>query len=153
MKNVKLIIQYLFFGISWGCTYFVFHCLFCYAFGADDTLSLILNDFAKHAAGAILVGIGFGTTPIVYQINRLSLAAKILIHFTVGMGVFYPVALYLGWIPFYSGRPIYTALQFLFSCAIFAAIWFYFYLFNRNEAKKINGRLRELEKTQDNDNK
>ena len=68
-----------------------------------------------------------------------------MIHFGVGMGVFYPVSIYLGWIPFYPDRIDYTVLQFLFSCAIFMLIWFCFYLFNRNEAKRINKRLRELE--------
>lgn len=144
-RAVILIIKYLFFGISYGCTFFVFYCLCCHAFGAEDTLSLIMNDFVKHAVGCILVGIGFGSTPIVYLSRRIPYGAKIFIHFAVGMSVFYSIALSLGWIPFHPDRLLYTLLQFLFSCCCFAVIWFCFYLFYRNDAKKINHRLKELE--------
>lgn len=147
IKRMKLFVKYLFFGTSWGCTFFVCYCLCCCAFGAEDSLSPILNDFAKNALGSILVGIGFGTTPIVYLSKRLPFIAKVFVHFTVGMGAFYPTALYLGWIPFRSDQWIFTLLQFLLSCCIFAVIWFFFYLSYRNEAKKINSRLKELAQT------
>ena len=74
---------------------------------------------------------------------------KTIIHFCVGMGVFYPVAVSLGWIPFYPDRILYTVLQFLASCGIFMTIRLGFYLFNRNEAKRINKRLREMERDGD----
>jgi len=149
-RMVQLIIKYLCHGISWGCTCFVLLCLCCHFIGADDILALIWNDFAKHAAGSILVGVACGSTAIVYQIDRLPFGAKVLIHFTVGMGVFYPVALSLHWIPYRPGNALYSVLQFLVSCSIFAAIWFCFYLFNRSEAKKINNRLQELAQEQKN---
>lgn len=146
MKHtIKQIIRYLCYGISWGCTCFVLWCLFFAVLGREDVLSLILDDFVKHTIGSILVGIACGSTAIVYQSERLSGIAKALIHFCVGMGVFYPVALFLGWIPFYPNRILYTVLQFLISCSIFMAIWVCFYLFNHNEAKEINHRLKELE--------
>lgn len=146
MKHmVKQITKYLCYGISWGCTCLVLYCLLFCVLGNEDVLSSILDNFAKHAAGAILVGIACGSTAIVYQSERLSGTTKALIHFCVGMGVFYPVALSLGWIPFHPDRILYTMLQFLISCSIFAAIWVCFYLFNRSEAKKINDRLQELE--------
>lgn len=143
--SIKLIIKYLCHGITWGCTTLVLLCLFYQLFGAEDTLLLIMNDFSRHAVGSILVGIACGSTAIVYQFDRPSFGAKAAIHFIVGMGVFYPVALSLHWIPYHSGDILYTILQFLFSCFIFVAIWFCFYLFNRGEAKKINDRLKELE--------
>lgn len=145
MKHtVKLIIKYILYGISLGCTSFVLMCLSFYAGGGENLLMAICSDFARHAAGAMIVGIACGSTSIVYQFERPSTLWKIVIHFCVGMGVFYPVGISLGWIPFYPDRILLTILQFLFSCAIFMAIWFCFYLFNRNEAKRINQRLREL---------
>lgn len=143
---VKLVMKYICHGISWGCTCLVFTCLIGFAAGGEDFLMPIFNNFAKHAIGSIAVGIACGSTAIIYQSERLSLPVKVIIHFAVGIGVFYPTALSLGWIPFYPDRILYTILQFLISCAIFAAIWFCFYLFNRSEAKKINNRLQELEK-------
>lgn len=107
-------------------------------------LEEICRDFARQSVGAMIVGIACGGTAVIYQFRRPSVMVKVIIHFCVGMGVFYPIALYLGWIPFCPDRVIMTALQFLSSCIIFMIIWFCFYLFNRNEAKRINQRLREL---------
>ena len=147
MKHaVKLVIKYILYGISMGCTFFVFMCLSYFVGGWEDLLMQIFKDFARQSIGAMIVGIACGSTSIVYQFNRPSGFLKIMIHFCVGMGFFYPVGIYLGWIPFYSDRVILTVLQFLLSCGIFMIIWFCFYLFNRKEAKKINQRLRELER-------
>lgn len=146
MKHtVKLVIKYFFYGISLGCTSFVIMCLSFFAGGGEDLLTSIFKDFARQSVGAMAVGIACGGTAIVYQFERPSAFWKIIIHFCVGMGVFYPVAVYLGWIPFYPDRIMLTVLQFLSSCVIFMIIWFCFYLFNRSEAKRINKRLRELE--------
>lgn len=147
MKHtVKLIIKYILYGISLGCTFFVIMCLSYFVGGGKDLLVPIFKDFARQSAGAMVVGIACGSTSIIYQFNRPSGFLKIIIHFCVGMGVFYPVGISLGWIPFYPDRIIYTILQFLSSCGIFMIIWSCFYLFHRNEAKRINKRLRELEK-------
>lgn len=153
MKHtVKLVIKYILYGISLGCTSFVIMCLSYFIGGGQDLLTLIVNDFARQSIGAIIIGIACGTTAIIYQFNHPCILIKIIIHFCVGMGVFYPVAIYLGWVPFYPDKITFTILQFLFSCGIFMAIWFCFYLFNRNEAKRINKRLRELEQNDINNN-
>lgn len=146
MKHtVKLVVRYILYGISLGCTFFVIMCLFFFVGGGEEFLTSIFRDFGRQSVGAMIVGIACGGTAVVYQFNRLSVFMKTLIHFCVGMGVFYPTAVYLGWIPFFPDNVIITVLQFLFSCSIFMAIWFCFYLFNRSEAKRINERLRELE--------
>lgn len=145
-QTVKLVIKYILYGISWGCTFFVMMCLAFFVAGGEVLLMPIFKDFARHAVGAMIVGIACGGTAVVYQFHRLSGLVQTIIHFCVGMGVFFPTAIYLGWIPFYPDRVIYTILQFLLSCVIFMAIWLCFYLFNRNEAKKINEKLRELER-------
>lgn len=143
--KAKLIIKYIFYGISWGCMFFVFICLIGFWISGEEFLQPVTEDFARQAIGAMIVGMSCGSTAVVYQFEKLPGWAKILIHFVVGMGVFYPVAVYLGWLPFYSGRVLYTIIQILLSCGIFAMIWFCFYWFNRKEARKINERLQELE--------
>lgn len=143
---MKLIVKYLLFGISLGCTFFVVMCLSYSLWGGERILMLIFKDFTRQSIGAMMIGVACGGTAIVYQFDRPSIFLKIFIHFCVGMGVFYPIAMYLGWIPFYSGRILLTVLQFLFTCGIFMVIWSCFYLFNRKEAKRINKRLRELDK-------
>ncbi len=143
--TIKLVIKYILSGISLGCTFFVIMCLSYSIWGEEDILLLISKDFTRQSIGAIIIGVACGSTSIIYQFDRPSYFLKILIHFCVGMGVFYPIAIYLGWIPFYPDRIIFTVLQFLSSCGIFVIIWSVFYLFNRNEAKRINKRLKELE--------
>lgn len=146
MRNIiKLVITYIFYGISIGCTFFVFMCLSYFIFGGEEILMSIFKDFARHSIGAMIIGIACGGTAIVYQFERPGVFFKVMIHFCVGMGIFYPTAIYLGWFPFYPDRIIRTVLQFFFSCCIFMMIWFCFYLFNRNEAKRINKKIRELE--------
>lgn len=147
MKHtVKLIVKYILSGISLGCTSLVIMCLSFYVGGGEEFLRAVFEDFGRQSVGAMLVGIACGGTAVVYQFERFSVMVKTIIHFCVGMGVFYPVAISLGWIPFYPERIMYTILQFLISCCIFMAIWFGFYLFNRNEAKRINERLKEMER-------
>lgn len=145
-QTAKLVVKYILNGISSGCTFFVIMCLFCFVRGGEALLMPIFKDFARQSVGAMIVGIACSGTAVVYQFHRLSRLVQTIIHFCVGIGVFFPTAIYLGWIPFYPDRIIYTILQFLLSCSIFMAIWFCFYLYNRKEAKRINERLRELER-------
>lgn len=144
--TVKLVLQYLLYGISLGCTSFVIMCLGFFVGGGEDFLAAIFKDFARQSIGAIMVGIACGSTAIIYQLGRFSESVKMAIHFCIGMGVFYPIAIYLGWIPFYPDNLLFTIMQFMFSCGIFMAIRFCFYLFYRKEARKINERLKEIEK-------
>ena len=143
--SVKLIIKFLFRGIAWGCTFFVFFCLFTFYRQGKDFLLAILEYYPRHAVGSMIVGIGYGTTAIVYVLERPSLLIKAGIHFFVGTGFFYCVAFHLDWIPPRLNR--YLFLEFLVSCATFAVIWFVFYLFSCKEARTINDRLQELTKS------
>lgn len=147
MKHPLIIIlKYLFRGIVWGCTYFVFFCLFAFFWQGKVFLLGILEYFPEHAFGAMLVGIGYGSTSIVYQWEHPSLIMKAIIHFFVGTSVFFVVASHLAWIPLPTDR--YIILELLVSCITFAAVWAGFYLFGCKEAKEINDRLQELEKGQ-----
>ena len=144
--TVKLVIKYVLYGISLGCTFFVLMCLSYSLWGGEEILMEIFRDFTRQAVGAMLIGVACGGTAVVYQLDRPSRLMKIMIHFGIGMGVFYPTAVSLGWIPFHPERIGITVLQFLASCAMFVVIWLCFYLFHRTEARRINERLRELER-------
>lgn len=143
--NIIVVVKYLFWGISWGCLFFVFTCLIGFLISGEAFILPIAKDFARQALGAVIVGIACGSTSIVYQFEQLSWGAKICIHFVLGMGVFYPTAIYLHWIPFDPDQIAITLLQVFLSCCVFAVIWLCFYLYNRSEAKKINNQLRKLE--------
>lgn len=144
--SVRSWMKYLLRGILWGCTFFVFFCLFAYYLWGKAFLFSILEAYPRHAAGSILVGIGYGSTPIVYGWERPSLFAKVGIHFFVGTGTFFAVAHRLSWIPMQSNG--YLVWELLVACVTFAVMWSVFYLFSRKEAGSINERLREIEKVQ-----
>ena len=63
--SVRTWMKYLLRGILWGCTFFVFFCLFAYYLQGKEFLFSILEAYPRHAAGSVLVGIGYGSTPIV----------------------------------------------------------------------------------------
>lgn len=144
-RRLLTIVKYLYRGISWGCVFFLFFCLFGYLYAGEAFLQPIMLDFARQVLGSVLVGIACGSTAIVYTSERLPFVIQVLIHFVVGLGVFFPTAVYLGWIPYAPENPLATILQFLLACAIFAAIWGCFYLYNRHEARVINRRLRDMD--------
>lgn len=147
MKHpVRLILRYLFRGIAWGCTYFVFFCLLVFFWQGKDFLLAIAEDFPKHAVGTIFVGIGYCFPAILYEFERPSLLMKAVIHYFIGTITFFFIASYLAWIPLQSSWHI--ILEFFVSCVTFAVIWSGFYLFRCREAKRINKRLQELTEKQ-----
>ena len=83
-KTIMKLLKYLYWGISWGCTFFVLTCLIGYFLGGRAYLDPIVNQFPRHAAGSIIVGIACGSTSIVYTLEKLSHGLQIVIHFTVG---------------------------------------------------------------------
>ena len=94
-KTMIKAVKYLYWGISWGCTFFVLICLVLYLMGGSAYLEQIMEQFPKQALGSVIVGIACGSTSIVYTMEKLSRSLQILIHFTVGLGVYFLTALYL----------------------------------------------------------
>ena len=140
--SVKKVINYLFLGISWGCTFFVFTCLIGYLISGPAFLAPVVNNFPRQVLGAVFVGIACGSTRIVYRIDRLSLGIQILIHFTLGMSGYFLAAFFLGWIPLENKWYMITFI--ILGVLIFTAIWSIFFFYNRREARKMNERLKEL---------
>jgi SAM-dependent methyltransferase len=135
----KLMAEYLFRGVTWGCFWLVVVCVIL-EFTNPDALQGLVESFTLHALGSVAVGIGSATTPIVYEIDRLRRWQQVLIHAVVGLGVFFSVAFGLGWLP--SG----SLAAVMFSVAggffVFFVIWLGFYFYSRFEVKKINDRIK-----------
>lgn len=140
---LKRIFKYLFFGISWGCTFFVFTLLIGVLTAGNTFLEPIVSDFVRQTLGAVLVGILCGSTAILYTFDRLPTWICIVIHFAVGISGYLAVAWHLGWIPAQTG--IRLLISVIIAICIFTALWFIFYFINRSEAKRVNKRLQELQ--------
>lgn len=147
MKKVSEIvfrwIKYLFYGISWGWSFFVLaNVIGCLAAGPRYTEPLMEN-FVSQALYAALVGIGCGTTAIVYTFDRVPWAAQIVIHFVVGMGTYFAVAFTQGWIPTVN---VWSAVLFIaIGIVSFAVIWAGFFFYNMAEARRVNEKLKQME--------
>ncbi len=137
------VLKYFLSGISWGWAFFVLINVIGVLTAGTAFLKPIMEDFLRQALGAAFVGVCSGTSAIVYTFEKLSLWKRIAIHSAIGLTGYFAAAYHLGWMPVDSGLNI--ALSILLGIVIFAVIWCCFYLFNRQEARKVNRRLRELE--------
>lgn len=142
---MKLVIKYLYLGLSLGCMAFVCICLLGYLTGGEAFLEPVIRDFPRTVLGVAIIGIACGSTSVVYRIERFPMGIKVLIHAVAGMGAFYAVSFFLGWFSFGSSQMTSFMLPFLVFFIFFGIIWMCFYLYGRQDARKINDRLRELE--------
>lgn len=140
---LRKIVRYLFYGISWGCTFFVLTCLVGSLCTGGAFLQPIFEDFVRQAVGAMLVGVCCGSSSIVYTFKKLPFSAQVAIHAGVGLTGYFAASYFLGWMPRENwGQMLCYALLGLL---IFFLIWLGFYLHNRREAKRMNARLRQLQ--------
>ncbi len=120
---VRLILKYLLFGVMWGWGFFVAICLILDLSGIGIP-DVVLDNFSMNVLASTIVGIGFGTTAIVYRIERLSLWQQTLIHFGVGMPTYFLVAYNMGWFP---SMPTYAVIvTIVLAVMVFAVIWLCF---------------------------
>lgn len=145
---VKRIVRYLIYGIIWGCTCFVFFNCIGAAVAGKEFLRPVLDHFLAQSLGYVLIGICCGSSAVVYSFKSLAAWMQICIHFVIGLTGYFVVACnLLKSIP--RQNMGYCLVFILISVVIFTAIWSCFYLFNKWEAKKVNERLKELEKEHD----
>lgn len=141
---IKRVFNYLFYGIGWGCTCFVVINCIGVIIAGNDWLKPVMDNFLAQALGSVFVGICCATSAIVYTFEKLARWKQIAIHFAVGLTGYIATAYKLMWIPVQGIG--YGAIFIIIAVLIFTAIWFCFYMFNKQEAKKMNARLKELEK-------
>lgn len=142
---VKNIIKYLAFGIAWGCSFFVIIGIVGELISGESFIRLIYENFIPNALGAVAVGILCGSSAIVYTIPKLSLSGAIAIHFVLGLGGYFSIAYLLNWMP--RENIIYSIIFVLIGLIIFVFMWLGFFMYNRREARLLNMRLKELEKS------
>ena len=99
--------------------------------------------FTKMVAGCVLIGLGFGVPSIVYDMDNLPMPIKMIIHMGIGCVVYTIVAFSIGW----AGNGV-TLKQGIITIVIQLSvaflIWFLFLHYYRNEAKKMNDKIKEM---------
>lgn len=97
--------------------------------------------FFENSLACLFCGWFFAVTPLLFEIKSLKLAQQTALHFTSAALLFFALSFAIGWIPFNVNSILFFAVMFLL---IYAGIWLGFYLYFRNEAKKLNKELLKI---------
>ncbi|WP_079479153.1 DUF3021 domain-containing protein [Halobacillus salinus] len=98
--------------------------------------------FVQNSLGAIFSGWLFTVTPLFFEIDSLKLSQQTALHFFTVMIAYGVLAYGIGWVPQgTSSALIFFAIAFV----MYALIWLGFYLYFRNESKKMNDDLQHIQ--------
>ena len=108
-------------------------------FGSQEVLDGEL--FMKNSLGSIFCGWFFTVGPLYFENTNLRLSQQTGLHFITVVVLYFILAFGIGWVPF-------TVKSFLLALGLFVMtyliFWTSFYLYFRNQAKKLNAELQEL---------
>lgn len=139
------IIKYVLSGIAWGCTISTVICMIGVSLNGETWVALTPRGFVAQSLASMIVGIAWVLPSMVYENEKLSLAQQALIHFSIGFVVYFPAAIYMGWIPSNGSiGQILTEILFIIFGSV--AVWFGFYFYYRHLAKRINERIHKIVK-------
>ncbi|KAB7707161.1 DUF3021 family protein [Bacillus aerolatus] len=97
--------------------------------------------FLKNSLGTIFCGWFFSVTPLYFETRSLRLLQQTALHFATVAVLYFTLSFGIGWIPFEMKSFLsFTALFIV----IYAISWICFYLYFKNEAKKLNDDLRHI---------
>ena len=109
----------------------------------DGNFSLDNYQFSKMVIGCIIVGLGFGLPTMIYHKDNLPMPFKIIIHMGTGCVIYTIVAYTVGWIGGTSSI-LHGIIAAIFQIALAFIIWGGFMLHYRNDARKMNEKIKEL---------
>ena len=105
-------------------------------FGGQDVLDGPL--FLKNSLGSIFSGWFFTVSPLYFENTNLRLSQQTGLHFITVVILYFILAFGIGWIPFTMRSFLLTLGLFI---VVYAIFWTAFYLYFRNQAKKLNAEL------------
>lgn len=104
--------------------------------------------YTKMFVGAIIVGIGFSAPGLVYENENMPYIMRVLIHMGVGCTIFIITGLAVGWIP--SGNNPWVGVGVVLIGILTALfLWFGFWWYYRQEARKINDKIKKVNEEKD----
>ncbi|MDS9472064.1 DUF3021 domain-containing protein [Sporosarcina pasteurii] len=99
--------------------------------------------FIKNSIGSILCGWFSAVSPLYFEIPSLKLSQQTALHFVTLFILYFLLAFGFGWIPFTWISFFITILMFVI---FYAVIWTCFYIYFRQQAKKLNADLTKLQR-------
>ena len=97
--------------------------------------------FLKNSIGSVLCGWFFTVSPLYFENRNLKLSQQTILHFLTVTILYLILALTIGWIPF---NIINILLTLLISIVVYTIFWVAFYLYFKNQARKLNDDLKKL---------
>lgn len=134
-KIVKLVAT----GITWGCTISCIISMIGTECLGMEWFSGAAHGYTAQIIASMLIGVAWSVPTLVYENEKLSRAQQVLIHFAVGLCVYFPIAYYMQWIPTESmAMGVISVLVMAIGVLL---IWCGFYLYYKNESKVMNQHL------------
>jgi hypothetical protein len=97
--------------------------------------------FLKNSLGSIFFGLVFSVTPLYFEMKTLRLPMQTALHFVTVTILYFILSIGIGWVPFEMKSLLLFVGLFII---IYAVIWVSFYLYFKNEAKKLNDELQHI---------
>lgn len=123
-------------GIFFGAFLAVLFTNLIVLFGEQDLIDGQL--FLKNSLGSIFCGWFFTVSPLYFENPKLRLAQQTGLHFLTVVILYFILAFGIGWVPF-EWSSFFSAIV-LFA-GFYLIFWAAFYLYFRNQAKKLNDEL------------
>jgi len=136
----RIIKKYLIEGIGWGCFVVVVNIIRTNLTNSE-LLPDIFENFITYALVQILIVMGFVSTLIIFEITRLHIGLKLLIHFTIALGTLLITGFSFG---IYSTENLSDIpVDILSNSLILLFVWVVYYFEEKKNIQKINKRLLE----------
>jgi len=97
--------------------------------------------FIKNSLGVIISGWFFTVSPLYFENPNLKLYQQTALHFGTVVISYFILAFAIGWIPFTAKTAMLNLGLFI---VVYLIIWLAFYLYFRNQARKLNVELDKL---------
>ncbi|OMP67830.1 DUF3021 domain-containing protein [Domibacillus epiphyticus] len=79
-----------------------------------------VSELWMHMFGSLIIGVYFGFASFLFDNDSWSPLKQTSVHFLLSICVFYPLALFVGWVP---PEPLPVVLSFVVFCATYVLFW------------------------------
>lgn len=137
----KIVLRKIIKGLFYGCAMFVAALIFidiCF----DNSLSVLPHQYTRIAIGAIIVGVGFVCSSLIYDEDRIPFVVRGLIQLIICAGVLLVGYFISGGIPDGTGFGV-GVIYFLVEMGFGVILWLGNFIYFLREVRAIKKRLKE----------
>lgn len=139
---IEYIKKYVMYGIGFGSFLVVLNLMVAQLLGWEENFQMLTKNFTQNALGMILITVVFYVLNIVYHIKRFNFMTQVGLQLGGGIVFGFMISIFLGWNALNND---YVSLIIAFGNFSLIAVlyWLISYLYNWNEARKINKKIKE----------